>query len=333
MKPKQNILVNKVSAQNENQRVLGVYREARRVTKSLLDEVRLTSVINTQQAKETVNECVHSVLRNSDALMWLSKIRSQDEYTSEHCLNVCILAIAFGRQLGYPEDALHDLGICGLLHDVGKMKVPPKILNKPDKLTPEEFKAIARHTVFGRNLLMSAGSGAAQAVDVAWTHHEKLDGTGYPRHLKAQSISRFARIIAIVDAFDAMTANRCYSPSMTSTQALKIIYRARGTHFDSELAEQFLKTVGLYPPGSLVELINGQVGLVFETNQQYRQLPKIVMLLDENKLPIKEKVVDLSQVEKGQLGREFLVKQVHTDGSFDISVRSYQQRGLMFRHV
>jgi len=248
------------------------------------------------------------------------------------CLNVCILAIAFARQLGYPEEALHDIGICGLLHDVGKMKIPPEVLNKPGKLTPEELKIMHRHTVLGRNLLMSAGSGAAQAVDVAWGHHEKLDGTGYPRGLTDSKISRYARIIAIVDAFDAMTADRCYSPSMSSTQALKIIYRARGTHFDAELAEQFLRTIGLYPPGSLVELVNGQVGLVFETNQQYRQLPKLIMLLDCDKQPIKETIVDLAQVEQGKLGREYLIKSVHTDGTFGLSVRSYQERGLMFRH-
>ncbi len=329
---KKNIFVNQVGFSEETNHVLGVYREARRITKSLLDEARLTSVINTRQAKETVNECVNSVLRNSDALMWLSKIRSQDEYTSEHCLNVCILAIAFGRQLGYTEEELHDIGICGLLHDVGKMRVPPEVLNKPGKLTPQEFKQIQRHTVYGRNLLMSAGSGAAQAVDVAWAHHERLDGSGYPRGLKDSNISRYARIIAIVDAFDAMTADRCYGRAMTSTEALKNIYRARGTQFDGELAEQFLKTIGLYPPGSLVELVNGEVGLVFETNQRYRQLPKIVLLRDANKAPINEKVLDLALVEQGKLSRDYLIRTVHPDGSFGVSVRAYQQQGLMFRH-
>jgi len=326
------VYINSVSTQAENKKILGVYREARRITKSLLDEARLTSVINTQQAKETVNECVHSVLRNSDALMWLSKIRQQDEYTSEHCLNVCILAIAFGRQLGYPEETLADLGICGLLHDVGKMKVPLEILNKPGPLTAEEKKIMDRHTIYGRNMLMSAGSGAAQAVDVAWTHHEKLNGEGYPRRLNAVSISRFTRIISIVDAFDAMSADRCYKPAMSSTQALKIIYDNRGSHFDEELAEQFLKTVGLYPPGSLVELVNGQAGLVIETNQQYRQLPKIILLRDQFKEPIKEKIVDLAQIEKGKLGRDYLIKEVHIDGTFGISVRAYQEQGLIFRH-
>lgn len=322
--------INKVSASTENRKVLGVYRDARRLTKSLLDEARLSSVIDADRAKETVNDCVHSVIRNPDALLWLSKIRSQDEYTSEHCLNVCILAIAFGRQLGYAEEELKTLGMCGLLHDVGKMKIPQEILNKAGKLTPEEFNLIKNHTTLGRNMLLSSGSGVAQAVDVAWNHHERLNGEGYPRGLKEVSINRFTRIIAIVDAFDAMTADRCYKKAMTSTQALKIIYTNRETHFDKELAEQFLRTIGLYPPGSVVELKNGYIGLVIETNHTYRHLPRIVLLRNPAKQPIAEKIADLSLIEKGQLGREFLIKAVYADGAFGISVRAYQQKGLVF---
>ncbi|GAB2199216.1 HD-GYP domain-containing protein [Sessilibacter sp. MAH4] len=329
--PTKTIYINKIPVREENERIYGVYRDARRLTKSLLDEVRLTSVINTQQAKTMVRDCVESVLRNSDALMWMSKIRDRDSYTSEHCLNVCILAIAFGRQLGYDENALYDLGICGLLHDVGKMKIPLEILNKPGPLTDDEMKIMKRHSVYGRNLLMSAGSGAAQAVDVAWNHHERIDGQGYPRGLNDAQISRYSRVIAIVDAFDAMTADRVYQPPIPATQALKIIYQDKGTHFDAELAQEFIKTVGLYPPGSVVELMNGEVGLVFETNHKYRQLPKLIVLLDADKNPVKEKIVDLAQVEKGQLNRSYLIKDVLIDGSFGISAKEYQQRGLMFR--
>lgn len=324
--------INKVSASTENRKVLGVYREARRITKSLLDEARLSSVVNAKQARETVDECVQSVIRNPDALLWLSKIRSQDEYTSEHCLNVCILAIAFGRQLGYDEDELKTLGLCGLLHDVGKMKIPPEILNKPGKLTPEEFKIMQNHSTLGRNMLMSSGSGVAQAVDVAWGHHEKLNGQGYPRGLKDVGISRFTRIIAIVDAFDAMTADRCYKKAMTSTQALKIIYNNRGSHYDPELAIQFVKTIGLYPPGSIVELVNGKTGLVIEANHKFRQLPKVVLLRDNLKQPTPEHVVDLALIEKGELSKDHLIKAVYADGAFGISVRDYQAQGRVFKH-
>ncbi len=329
--PSRRVYINKVPVREENQKILGVYRQARRITKNLLDEARLSSVINTDNAKGLVNDCVSSILRNPDALMWMSKIRSQDEYTAEHCLNVCILAIAFARQLGYSDSELHDIGMCGLLHDVGKMKVPLEILNKPARLTDEEMKIMQCHTTYGRNLLMSAGSGAAQAVDVAWNHHEQMDGKGYPRGLADSKIGRYARIIAIVDAFDAMTAHRVYKPAFSATKALKIIFHERGTHFDKELTEVFLKTVGLYPPGSVVELINGEVGLVVETNQRYRQLPKVIILRDAQKKPVKEKIIDLALIEQGKLDKCFLIRDAHADGAFSVSVREYQNKGLMFR--
>ncbi len=321
--------INKIPLREEQNKVLGIYREARSLTKSLLDDIRLSGTIDTAQAKATVNECVHSILRNPDALMWMAKIRDENQYTAEHCLNVCILAIAFGRHLGLDEMELQNLGLCGLLHDVGKMRVPSEILNKPAALTPKEMRMMMAHTVHGRNLLLSAKGIYQGAVDVAYSHHERLDGTGYPRKLPGSGISRFARIIAIVDAYDAMTADRCYAAAITSTEAVKKIYHARGTHFDDALALQFIKSVGLYPPGSLVELYSGQVGIVVETNQRYRHLPRLVLLLDNQKQPLaKETFVDLSLIERGELSKQFLIKQVWRDKSFGISLAEYQQQRL-----
>ncbi|RYG27708.1 MAG: HD-GYP domain-containing protein, partial [Chitinophagaceae bacterium] len=234
--------INKVDARSEHSQALGVYREARRLTRSLLDDLRLGGVINTDQAKVTVKECVHSVLRNPDALLWMSKIRSQNEYTAEHCLNVCILAIAFGRHLGMSETDMEKIGLCGLLHDVGKMRVPAEVLNKPGVLTEKEFNIMKAHATHGRNLLMASQGVPNSAVDVAYSHHEKVDGSGYPRQLKSAGISELAKIISIVDAYDAMTADRCYSPSIPSTEALKIIFKDRGTHFDERLALEFIKS-------------------------------------------------------------------------------------------
>ncbi len=324
--------VNKVAAREEHQRALGVYREARRLTRTLLEEAALRGVVDTEQAKSTVRDCVQSVLRNPDALLWMSKMRDQDEYTSEHCLNVCILSIAFGRHLGKSEKELEKLGLCGLLHDVGKMRVPPEILNKPGALTPKEFGVIRAHTVHGRNLLMSSPNMYDGAVDVAYSHHERIDGTGYPRKLQSAGISEYARIVAIVDAYDAMTADRCYAPSIPTTDALKIIFKDRGTHFDDQLAQEFIKCVGLYPPGSLVQLVNDQVAFVLETNKRYRHLPRVIVVHDVNaSQDFKEQVLDLAKIEKGELGREFLIKKVLRDGSHGIYIKNYREKGLIFR--
>lgn len=322
-----------VDVKEEQRKMVNAFRAARRETKGMLDNIRLGEAINTEQAKETVRECVQSIIRHPDALLWMARIRDEQEYTAEHSLNVCILAVAFGKQLGLDEQDLEKLGLCGLLHDVGKMRVPVDILDKPGELTEKEKRMMKAHTVHGRNLLMSTPSIYAGAIDTAYSHHERMDGTGYPRKIPGSGVSFFTRVIAIVDAYDAMTADRCYSRAKTSTEALKIIYEARGTHFDEQLALKFIQTIGLYPPGSLVELYTGEVGIVLESNQTFRHLPRVILLLDEQKNKrAKEKIVDLIQVESGNLPRRFLIKQVWRDGSFGIVLREYQKRGLVLKH-
>lgn len=330
--PKVRSYINKIEARAEHQAALGVFREAKRITKSLLDDVRLGGVVNTEHAKSTVKDCVSSILRNPDALIWMSRIRNEDEYTAEHCLNVCILAIAFGRHLGMSEAELEKLGLCGLLHDVGKMRVPVNVLNKREELTDKEFNIIKAHTVHGRNLLMSSPGIPNASVDVAYSHHERVDGTGYPRKLKAAGISDFARIIAIVDAYDAMTGDRCYSRAIPGTDALKHIFDDRGKHFDERLALEFIKCVGLYPPGSIVELLNGLVGIVLETNYRYRHLPKIIVVKDLNKPLDKEQILNLADVEQKKLDKSFLIKRALCDGTHGIRLQEYREKGLTFTY-
>ncbi len=323
--------INKVSAREEHGHALKAFRRARQLTKTLVDDIRLGGTIDTEQAKATVRSCVDSILRNPDALLWMTKIRNEDEYTAEHCLNVCILAIAFGRYLGMSENELEKLGLCGLLHDVGKMRVPLPILNKPGALTPKEFNMIRAHTVHGRNLLLSTPGIFDAVVDVAYTHHERMDGMGYPRKLPQEKISRYSRIIALVDAYDAMTAERCYAPAVPTTQALKNIYQSRGTHFDEKLALEFIKSVGLYPPGTIVQLRNEMVGIVLEVSQQYRHLPKVILVKKGEEPLAQEKVVNLADVEKGHLEKEFLIKRALKDGTYGIRVAEYREKGVVFR--
>ncbi len=319
--------------QSEHKKIYKTFREARSVTHNMMENIRLGEALDTKQARETVHGCVQSVIRHPDALLWMSRIRERQEYTAEHCLNVCILAIAFGRQLGFSEQELEKIGMCGLLHDVGKMRVPQEIVDKPAALTTKEFNMMKAHTVHGRNLLMSTSGVYGGAIDVAYSHHERIDGEGYPRKLPAAGISYYSRIICLVDAYDAMTADRCYDEAKTSTQALKIIYAERGKQFDEQLALKFIQTIGLYPAGSLVELYNGEVGIVVEANPQLRHLPRVILLLDENKKPLKkEKIIDLALIQSGDLPKRFLIKQVWKDGSFDVSLRDYQKKGLVLKY-
>lgn len=320
--------INKIPTQQEHQAALGVYREAKKLTKTLLEDVRLGGVVDTAQAKETVKDCVNSILRNPDALIWMSRMRNEDEYTAEHCLNVCILALAFGRHLGLNEVELENLGLCGLLHDVGKMRVQHDLLNKREPLTAKEFNLIKSHAIHGRNLLMSTPGIPSSTVDVAYSHHERVDGAGYPRKLKAAGISEFARIICIVDAYDAMTADRCYSDAIASTEALKRIFQNRGTQFDERLAMEFIKSIGLYPPGSIVELMNGLIAIVLETNHRYRHLPRVIVVKDLNQPLEKELILDLNDVQRGRLEKSYLIKRALSDGTHGVYSRDYRERGL-----
>jgi len=319
-----------VPVEQEHKRIHESVKKTRAQTRDLMADIRLGLAVDTDTAKSTVGECVSSVLRNPDALVWMSKIREESEYTAEHSLNVCILAVAFGRQLGMEQSDLEKLGLCALLHDIGKMRVPVDIIDKPGALSSKEMNMMKAHTVHGRNLLLSTPSVFDGVIDVAYSHHERIDGTGYPRKLSGPAISKFARIVAIVDAYDAMTADRCYSQAKSTTEALRIIYQERGKQFDSELALQFIKTIGLFPVGSVVELYNGGIGIVIETNQKLRHLPRVVLVLNaDHSERDKHQMVDLSHIECGDLARDYLIKQVLPDGTHGVSIRKYQEKGVM----
>lgn len=332
-RPSGDVFQPSTSVQEEHRKTYHTFRKARSLTKTMLDDIRLGGAIDGSKARNMVKDCVQSVIRHPDALLWMSKIREEREYTAEHCLNVCILAIVFGRQLGMDEAELHNVGMCGLLHDVGKMRVPIEIVDKPASLTPKEMRLMKAHTVHGRNLLLSGSNIYNGAIDVAYSHHERIDGEGYPRKLPGQGISRLSRIISLVDAYDAMTSERCYARAKTSTEALKIIYSEKGKQFDESLALKFIETIGLYPAGSIVELYSGEVGIVVESNPHLRHLPKVILLMDSNKaFREKEVVKNLAGIESGDLPRRFLIKQVWRDGSFGIRLVEYQNKGLVLKH-
>lgn len=326
---KRTVYKNDIPAQAEHRKAIGVYTKSKRITKTILESVALQGVVNTEEAKEVVNECVQSVIRNPNALLWMSRVKEADDYTAEHCMNVCIYAISFGRHLGLSSEDLTKLGLCALLHDVGKMRVPPEILNKPDNLSDKEYKIIQAHTIHGRNLLMATPGMLSAAIDVAYSHHEKMDGTGYPRRIKGSGTSTFTRIVAIVDAYDAMTADRCYAPSISPTEALNIIYKSRGTHFDEYLAREFIKCIGVYPPGTVVELKNGCVAIVLATNHRYSRLPQVIVVLDEKKQLCKERIIDLAQINDGELSDDLLIQKTLVDGSYGVSLREYKEKGLI----
>lgn len=302
--------------------------EGKQLTRSFMDDVRMGRAIDVQTVEATVSGCVKSITHNPDAMMWLAKLRSVDEYTSEHSFNVGLLAITFGRHLKLAEEDLQKLGVAGMLHDIGKMRTPTEILNKEGALTPEEFKIMRDHTINGRDILMSHKNVDANTVDVAFAHHETLDGKGYPRQVKGKGLSEFTKIVTVCDVYDALTSERCYKSGKSSVEAFRILYGGRGTQFDQHLVTEFIECIGLYPPGCIVELVHGHVGIVISINERQRRLPKVLIITDEQKAMKGERVIDLSCVANNATGRGYMIKTVLPNGTLGIRVEEYVKRGL-----
>lgn len=251
----------------------------------VMHDIRLGKNVDVKQAKQLVSQLAENVVTNPTALVWLTQLKNKDEYTSLHSLNVCILSLFFGRSLQLPENQLHTLGLGALLHDVGKLKVPAEVLNKPGRLSDEEFGVMKQHTVFGYDLMRNQGELSNDALDIIVQHHERLNGRGYPYQLEHGQISEYSKIVSIVDVYDAITSKRVYHTETTPFNALNDIYKLREKEFDKRLVEQFIKCLGIYPIGSLVELSTGQVGIVVFFSEKSHLSPTVMLVLDEHKKP------------------------------------------------
>lgn len=301
------------------------FDSARGLATSIMEGLRIGRSLDINECRKVVEDIVASVLDNIDALRFLSMIKDKDAYTAEHSMNVCILSATFARFLGLQEFEIKTVALCGLLHDVGKSRIPLEILNKPGRFTQREAYIMAEHTTHGRNILMSASGDHRHAVDVAHSHHERLDGKGYPRGLNGGQISYYTKIVAIVDAYDAMTSNRCYGAAKSSQQALDIINKARGVQFDPELAQAFTKCIGLYAAGCLVELEAGQLAIVIKANKEDYTRPKIIVVTDARQKRLKQEVVlDLMMAEN----QTVVIQREVANGTAGIDVKYYITKGL-----
>ena len=241
-----------------------VRSKARRVVHRLLDNVRSGGGIDIDEAHDLVTDMDSTVCRNKDALLLLMQVRSKDEYTFMHSVSVSALLIAFCRSMGLDGEASRIIGLGGLLHDVGKMAVPLAILNKPAALTDAEFSIVKQHSLYCRDILDKMKQVPETAALIARQHHERFDGSGYPYNLKGDEIAPAAQMAAIVDVFDAITADRCYRQGMDQVSALRKIYDWRSSHFNAKLVQQFIRCVGIYPPGTVVRLESGRIAVVVE---------------------------------------------------------------------
>lgn len=307
-----------------------VYNKTARLVKSFMTGVGIEKQINMEEAKQAVNECVKSVINTPDALMWLTQLKKKDEYTAQHSMNVCLLSIALGRHINLPENELRELGLCGMLHDMGKMQIPLRILNKPGQLVGKEILIMQHHTTLGLQILKkSKGRVPLAVLNVAYSHHERIDGKGYPRGLTQEKLTQATRIVSIVDIYDAITSDRVYQKGRSHLEAINILNKVSGSQLDYGLVVKFIECLSVYPPGNIVEMTNDDLAIVIEINQQERLRPKIMLLRDKNHLPVEDKLIDLSNREKDNQGQIYTIKRTVRAADYDIDIIKFYQSGMM----
>ncbi len=293
----------RTSLDQEVQRALKLCAQSKAAVVQMFSDARMGQAIELEHVAELVEEISDSVLRHPNALISLARLKTSDEYTYMHSVAVCALMIALSRQIGLPEEQVREAGEAGLLHDIGKMAIPDAILNKPGKLTDDEFGTMRRHPEAGAKMLLECRQVSALVLDVCLHHHEKFDGSGYPHRLAGEQISLFARMGAICDVYDAITSDRPYKKGWDPAESIRKMAEWKG-HFDPQLFQAFVKSLGIYPIGSLVRLESGRLGVVVEQHEKSLLTPRVkVFFSARSGMPIPQEVIDLSRL----IGRDKII--------------------------
>jgi len=270
--------------------------EAKQLVKETMVNTSITTSIDGKKLMEIVDKLIEGILANEDIIATLCDIRSLDDYTFSHSVNVCIYSLVIGIGMGYVGDSLRELGIGSMLHDIGKVKIPQHILQKPGRLTVDEFDEIKKHTIYGSVILKDAHGINMTASLIALSHHERSDGSGYPHHLKNDNIYKAARIVAVSDVYDALTTDRVYRNKLMHHEVADYITSLASHHFDQKVVDTFIRYVAYYPVGTAIILNNGEKGLVSKYNKYFPTRPVVRIVMDEEgKMLPKHKEVDLNE--------------------------------------
>lgn len=256
-----------------------LYQGTKQFVGQMMDRIRQGEGPDLADAGQLTDNIIRSVFRNESALLYISRLRHKDHYLMEHSVGVAILAAVFGRYLELPESDIQQLALGALLHDVGKTTTPKEVLHKPGKLNPDEFELMKQHALSSFFILEKMAGISDTVLEMAANHHERPDGKGYPNGLSGEQLSRFSRIMAIVDSYDAMTADRVYRKGMPPTAALRIMLEEAPHQLDEELLTSFIRCMGVYPVGTWVELESGRVGIVIERGST-PLTPKVKVVYD-----------------------------------------------------
>lgn len=270
----------RISLAEEMNRARLAFGEAVKIIRNLMEDARLGRQVEVATAKPSIEKIVASVMRNSSAMMTMRRLKSLDDYTFLHSVGVCTMLASFAKVVDMEINSIHDVVLGGLIHDIGKMRVAQAVLNKPARLNVEELRHIKSHVVLGSDLMHQLPGIPALAMQPLELHHERYDGSGYPKGLKGDEIPAVGRMAAIVDVYDAITSNRVYRKGISPALAVQKLFEWSQHHFDPEMTKVFLKSVGIYPIGTLVRLESGRLGVVVEQSETHLLTPVVRVMYD-----------------------------------------------------
>jgi len=282
------------SIEEEVRRARGICRSATAAVAEMFANARMGRAIEAEKAMEQVEAIASSIHRHPHALLSLARLKTADEYTYMHSVAVCGLMIALARQMNMSGQQVREAGVAGLLHDIGKIGVQDAVINKPGKLTDNEWQLMRRHPEMGHRILKECGQLNQETLDVCLHHHEKLDGSGYPHGLSGEQIPLLARMDAVCDVYDAVTSNRAYKAAWDPAEALHRMAQWSG-HFDKAIFHAFVKTLGIFPVGAQVRLQSGRIGVVCEQSPDSLLRPKVEVVSPiQLQRPIRPQIIDLA---------------------------------------
>lgn len=257
--------------------------DVKKTLKNIRENISQSQNVSLKEIGSQVSQMAQAVERNPDAMLWLTRLRSADQYSYDHAIDVSVHIMVFGRFLGLPINTIEQLGLAGMMMDIGKIDIPVEILSKPGDLTEEEYLLIQSHVVSSLEMLLGREGFPNHVLQIVASHHERADGSGYPRRLKGERISFYGELAGLTDSYCAMTRNRTYGPAISSQKAMEVLIRMRGIKFRDSVVDQFIQCIGIYPIGSLVELNTGEVGVVIQQNQIRRLKPRLLIVLAHDK--------------------------------------------------
>ncbi|CFX86134.1 HD domain [Syntrophomonas zehnderi OL-4] len=291
--------------------------ETTKIVKDSFKQMETEHKINIRLVQTVVNNLIDELLSNQHLLLNMTDIRSYDDYTFGHSVNVCVLSIMTGITMRYHDSRLKELAIGALLHDIGKTKISKDILNKDDDLTREEYNEVKKHTEYGFDMLRRQDELSLFSAHIALQHHERWDGKGYPRGLAREDIHEYARIVAVADVYDALLADRPYRSAYTVNQALTIMKRMSGIQLDPRCLTALIANIAVYPIGSLVELNNGSIGIVVDVNKEAPTRPVVKIIFD----PISRRIYHSHEIDLSKLSTIIIIRSLSEEDFAELVAR------------